>query len=71
MEGNVTDFPPRRGQIWDIQLNPTKGVEIAKIRPCIVVSYDKMSGVYRYGLWCLYKMAGFVRYEVQWGREDD
>lgn len=27
-----------RGQIWDVNLNPTTGAEIQKIRPCVVVS---------------------------------
>ena len=29
-----------RGQIWCVDLNPTKGAEIRKKRPCIVVSSD-------------------------------
>ena len=27
-----------RGQIWQVNLNPTQGDEISKIRPCIVLS---------------------------------
>lgn len=29
-----------RGQIWNVDLNPTKGAEIRKERPCVVVSSD-------------------------------
>lgn len=31
---------PKRGEIWDIDLNPTKGQEINKTRPAIVISSD-------------------------------
>ncbi len=31
---------PRRGEIWDIDLNPTRGQEINKTRPAIVISSD-------------------------------
>jgi mRNA interferase MazF len=31
---------PRRGEVWWVQLDPTKGSEIAKTRPCIVVTSD-------------------------------
>jgi mRNA interferase MazF len=31
---------PKRGDIWDIDLNPTKGQEINKIRPAVVISSD-------------------------------
>jgi mRNA interferase MazF len=30
----------RRGQIWYVDLNPTKGAEMRKERPCVVVSSD-------------------------------
>ena len=29
-----------RGQIWQVDLNPTRGAEIRKERPCVVVSSD-------------------------------
>jgi len=32
--------PIKRGMIIDINLNPTKGSETGKIRPCIVVTND-------------------------------
>ena len=33
---------PRRGEVWEVNFNPTLGDEIAKIRPAIVVSSDAM-----------------------------
>lgn len=32
----------KRSQIWDVDLKPTKGAEIEKERPCVVVSSDRM-----------------------------
>jgi mRNA interferase MazF len=32
--------PPRRGEIWLVDLNPTKGHEQAGVRPAVVVSDD-------------------------------
>src|SRR4051794_10959141 len=29
---------PRRGEIWWVRLDPTLGSEIAKIRPCVILS---------------------------------
>jgi len=29
---------PRRGEVWWVQLDPTKGSEIAKTRPCLILS---------------------------------
>ena len=31
---------PKRGEIWDIDLNPTRGQEINKVRPALVISSD-------------------------------
>ncbi len=31
---------PRRGEVWQVDFNPTKGSEIKKIRPAVVVSSD-------------------------------
>jgi mRNA interferase MazF len=31
----------RRGEVWWVQLDPTRGAEIQKTRPCVVVSSDK------------------------------
>jgi len=36
---------PRRGEVWKVDLNPTKGSEIYKIRPAVVVSSDAISNV--------------------------
>jgi mRNA interferase MazF len=32
----------KRGQVWEIDLTPTKGAEIEKVRPCVVVSSDTL-----------------------------
>lgn len=31
---------PRRGEVWQVNFNPTKGSEIRKLRPAVVVSSD-------------------------------
>ena len=31
---------PRRGEVWWVRLDPTLGSEIAKTRPCVVLSTD-------------------------------
>src|SRR5205807_10145902 len=31
---------PHRGEIWWVDLNPTRGSEINKKRPCVVLSVD-------------------------------
>lgn len=31
-----------RGQVWDVNLNPTQGAEIQKVRPCVVVSGEQV-----------------------------
>lgn len=36
----VENFRPKRGIIADFNLDPTKGSETGKIRPCIIVSND-------------------------------
>ena len=33
----------RRGDVWWINLDPTRGSEIKKTRPCLVVSPDEMN----------------------------
>lgn len=37
---STTEITPRRGEVWDINLDPTRGQEIQKIRPAIVISSD-------------------------------
>jgi len=34
-----------RFQVWLVSLNPTKGKEINKIRPCVVISPNEMSAL--------------------------
>lgn len=36
---------PRRGQIWQVNLEPTIGSEIRKARPCVVISSDTFSRI--------------------------
>lgn len=39
----MVDVPVRRGDVWLVQLNPTRGREIRKTRPCVVVSPDELN----------------------------
>ena len=32
-----------RGEVWEVNLNPTMGAEIKKIRPCVIVSRDALA----------------------------
>lgn len=41
----MTDF--RRGQVWDVNLDPTIGSEIRKVRPCVIVSPDVLNERWR------------------------
>jgi mRNA interferase MazF len=34
---------PRRGEVWWVRLDPTLGSEIAKTRPCLIVSSDVLN----------------------------
>src|ERR1700727_1416715 len=34
---------PRRGEVWLFALDPSKGSEIKKTRPCLVISPDEMN----------------------------
>jgi mRNA interferase MazF len=34
---------PRRGDVYLVRLNPTRGSEIRKTRPCVVVSPDELN----------------------------
>lgn len=37
----TTNAPnPKRGEVWQIDLDPTIGVEIQKVRPVVVISSD-------------------------------
>ena len=33
---------PRRGEVWDVDFDPTVGAEIQKIRPAVVLSVDNI-----------------------------
>ena len=36
-------MPPRRGEVYFVALDPTRGREIRKSRPCVVVSPDELN----------------------------
>jgi len=36
----VPPTSPRRGEVWWVEVDPTRGSEIQKTRPCIVVTTD-------------------------------
>lgn len=33
---------PRRGEVWDVDFDPTIGAEIQKMRPAVVISIDSI-----------------------------
>jgi mRNA interferase MazF len=37
----------RRAQVYQVDLDPTVGSEIQKLRPCLIVSPDEMNGAIR------------------------
>ena len=39
----VNDTPVRRGMVFRVTLHPTRGREIRKTRPCVVVSPDELN----------------------------
>lgn len=39
----VADGEVRRGEVFLVELNPTRGGEIRKTRPCVVVSPDELN----------------------------
>ena len=41
--GVVADPGPRRGDVFLVSLDPTRGQEIRKTRPCLVVSPDELN----------------------------
>jgi mRNA interferase MazF len=41
----MTSSEPHRGEIWRVQFNPTRGDEIQKTRPAIVISADGLVGL--------------------------
>ena len=36
---------PLRGEIWRVHLDPTRGSELQKSRPCLVISSDSIRGL--------------------------
>lgn len=45
MTTGMTSSEPKRGEIWRVQFDPTRGDEIQKTRPAIVISADGLSGL--------------------------
>ena len=45
MTGMPTLSNPKRGEIWLVGLNPTRGQEIQKTRPAIIVSSDLFNSI--------------------------
>jgi len=41
--GSAKPSESLRGDIWDIDLGPTKGSEIQKLRPCVIISSDSIN----------------------------
>lgn len=39
----VTSLPVQRGEVYLVSLNPTRGREIQKTRPCVIVSPDELN----------------------------
>ncbi len=39
----MVDAPVRRGEVYLIELSPTRGSEIRKTRPCVIVSPDELN----------------------------
>jgi mRNA interferase MazF len=39
----MVGVPPRRDEVWMVSLDPTRGSEIKKTRPCVVISPDEMN----------------------------
>jgi len=39
----VVNDPPRLDEVWLVSLDPTRGSEIQKTRPCLVVSPDEVN----------------------------
>lgn len=43
MEVALDHAAPTRGEVYSVQLDPTRGSEIRKTRPCLVVSPDELN----------------------------
>jgi mRNA interferase MazF len=42
-EIQVLTRPPQQDEVWLVDLNPTRGTEIQKTRPCFVISPNEMN----------------------------
>ena len=40
---NINENIPKRGEIWAVNLEPTLGVEIKKIRPVVIINSDAIA----------------------------
>ena len=40
---SIRGMHPLRGEVWWVRLDPTVGSEIAKTRPCVVVTRDRLN----------------------------
>ena len=40
---------PNRGEVYLVELDPTRGSEIRKTRPCVIVSPDELNHQLRHG----------------------
>lgn len=45
MKTGMTSSQPKRGEIWRVQFDPTRGDEIQKTRPAIVISANGLEGL--------------------------
>jgi mRNA interferase MazF len=43
--GKLSMTNPKRGEIWLVDLNPTRGQEIQKTRPVVIISSDLFSPI--------------------------
>ena len=43
----MTDAPIKRGEVWWVSLDQTRGSEIKKTRPCVVLSHDTLNRLRR------------------------
>lgn len=43
----MTDAEIKRGDVWWVSLDPTKGSEIKKTRPCVVLTHDTLNQLRR------------------------
>lgn len=41
----MTTSKPKRGEIWWVNLNPTVGAEMEKLRPAVVISSDSLQAL--------------------------